>query len=332
MNVGDVPVTEVLAQPDCAAGGGLCKLVYDVTGQEWLAASADTLIAKPARILLIIVVALLVRFLAHRGIRRITRTTGEGRVPGALRPLKERTGSVLKQVGERRRQRSETIGSVLRSVVSLITLSVAVMLILGELGINLAPIVASAGIVGVALGFGAQNLVRDFISGIFMILEDQYGVGDVVDLGEAGGTVEAMGLRVTTLRDVNGVVWYVRNGEVLRVGNKTQGYAQVVLDLPVAHSTDLDSARAAMKEVADGLWQDPDWSEALLEEPQDLGVESITAEGIMLRLQVRTATAEQWRVARELRLRIKERFDSDGIRTPPPYGMLRPDIGPGSTP
>lgn len=329
MNLAGPPVTGLLTQPDCADTGGLCKVIYDVTGQDWLAASAETLIAKPARILLIIVVALLVRYLLHRAIRRITHTTGEGRVPMALRPLTRR-GGVMQQVGERRQQRSETIGSVLRSVVSLITLSVAVMLILGELGINLAPIVASAGIVGVALGFGAQNLVRDFISGIFMILEDQYGVGDVVDLGEATGTVEAMGLRVTTLRDVNGMVWYVRNGEVLRVGNKTQGYAQVVLDLPVAHSTDLDAARGAMKEVADQLWQEPDWSEALLAEPQDLGVESITAEGIMLRLQVRTTTSEQWRVARELRLRIKERFDDEGIRTPPPYGALRPDQGPGA--
>ncbi|MEJ7665313.1 MAG: mechanosensitive ion channel family protein [Hymenobacter sp.] len=330
MNV-ENPVAPVIAQPDCVDGSGnnLCRLVYEVTGQEWLAASADTLIAKPARILLIIVLALVVRYLLHRGIRRITRTTGEGTVPVALRPLRDRTSSVLKQVGERRRQRSETIGSVLRSVVSLITLSVATMLILGELGINLAPIVASAGIVGVALGFGAQNLVRDFISGIFMILEDQYGVGDVVDLGEASGTVEAMGLRVTTLRDMNGMVWYVRNGEILRVGNRTQGYAQVVLDLPVAHSTDLDAARAAMKEVADGLRAEPDWSGAMLADPQDLGVESITAEGITLRLQVQTTTADQWRVARELRLRIKERFDSDGIRTPPPYGAMRPDLGPG---
>ena len=320
----------LLAQPACVdqPGGNLCKLVYEVTGQEWLAASADSLIAKPAKILLIIVVALLVRLMLHRAVRRITRTTGEGMLPVALRPLKERTSSVLKEIGERRRQRSETIGSVLRSVVSLITLSVALMLILGELGINLAPIIASAGIVGVALGFGAQNLVRDFISGIFMVLEDQYGVGDVVDLGEASGTVEAMGLRVTTLRDVNGTVWYVRNGEILRVGNKTQGYAQVVLDLPVAHNTDLDAARAAMKDVADRLWREPEWSDALLEEPQDLGVESITAEGIMLRLQVKTATADQWRVARELRLRIKERFDADGIGTPPPFGTGRSDRGP----
>jgi len=322
-------VTTLLAQPSCVedAGSSLCSVVYDVTGVDWLAAGANALIATPSKIVLIIVVALVVRFLLHRAIRRLTHTSAEGRVPGALRPLKDRTGSVLKHVGERRRQRAETIGSVLRSVVSLLTLSVATMLVLGELGINLAPIIASAGIVGVALGFGAQNLVKDFISGIFMILEDQYGVGDVVDLGEATGSVEAMGLRVTTLRDMNGVVWYVRNGEVLRVGNKTQGWSQVVLDLPVAHDTDLDAARVAMKQVADDLRLDPDWAEAFLGEPEDLGVESITAAGITVRLQVRTTTRDQWRVARELRLRIKERFDADGIRTPPPYPGVTPPPG-----
>ncbi|CAN5655319.1 MAG: mechanosensitive ion channel family protein [Geodermatophilaceae bacterium] len=320
------PGSTLLAQPSCVeeAGSSLCSVVYDVTGVDWLATSADALIATPSKIVLIIVVALVVRFLLHRAIRRLTRTSAEGRAPGALRPLKDRTDSVLKHVGERRRQRAETIGSVLRSVVSLLTLSVATMLVLGELGINLAPIIASAGIVGVALGFGAQNLVKDFISGIFMILEDQYGVGDVVDLGEATGSVEAMGLRVTTLRDMNGMVWYVRNGEVLRVGNKTQGWSQVVLDLPVAHDTDLDAARVAMKQVADDLRLDPEWSEAFLGEPEDLGVESIAAAGITLRLQVRTTTSDQWRVARELRLRIKERFDADGIRTPPPYPGLAP--------
>ncbi|MBA3524301.1 MAG: mechanosensitive ion channel family protein [Geodermatophilaceae bacterium] len=311
----------VLTAQDCLQdnGNSLCRLVYDATGVDWIAESAEAVIATPAKILLIIALALVVRFLLHRAIRRLTLTTAEGTVPPILRPLKSKTASMLVQVGERRRQRAETIGSVLRSVVSLFTLSVAVMLILGELGINLAPIIASAGIVGVALGFGAQNLVKDFISGIFMILEDQYGVGDVVDLGEASGAVEAMGLRVTTLRDVNGTVWYVRNGEVLRVGNRSQGFAQVVLDLPVAHDTDLEAARRAMKEVADALRADPDWQESMLADPEDLGVEAITAQGITLRLVVRVPTTDQWRVARELRLRIKERFDRDGIRTPPAF-------------
>ena len=169
-----------------------------------------------------------------------------------------------------------------------------------------------------ALGFGAQNLVKDFIAGIGIILEDQYGVGDVVDLGEASGTVEAVGLRITRLRDVNGVVWYARNGEILRVGNKSQGYAQVVIDMPVAHDTDLERCRTVMQEVADTMYAEEEWADVLLAEPESLGVEMITAEGVVMRLQVRTTNADQWRVGRELRMRLKERFVAEGIRTPLP--------------
>jgi small conductance mechanosensitive channel len=221
-------------------------------------------------------------------------------------------------VAARRTQRAEAIGSVLRSFASIVIVGIGVVLVLGELGINLAPIVASAGVVGVALGFGAQNLIKDFIAGIGIILEDQYGVGDVVDLGEAIGTVEAVGLRITRLRDVNGVVWYVRNGEVLRVGNKSQGYAQVVIDMPVAHDTDLERARTAMQQVADAMYAEDEWAAVLLAEPESLGVEQITSEGVFLRLQVRSTNADQWRVGRELRMRLKERFVAEGIRTPLP--------------
>jgi small-conductance mechanosensitive channel len=207
---------------------------------------------------------------------------------------------------------------VLRSFASFVVLGIAVVMVLGELGVNLAPILASAGVIGVALGFGAQNLVKDFIAGIGIILEDQYGVGDVVDLGEASGTVEAVGLRITRLRDAHGVVWYVRNGEVLRVGNKSQGYAQVVIDMPVAHDTDLERCRTVMQDVADAMYAEEQWSEVLLAPPESLGVESITAEGVTLRLQVRTTNADQWRVGRELRQRLKERFVAEGFRSPAP--------------
>jgi small conductance mechanosensitive channel len=191
-------------------------------------------------------------------------------------------------------------------------------MVLGELGVNLAPILASAGVIGVALGFGAQNLVKDFIAGIGIILEDQYGVGDVVDLGSTTGTVEAVGLRITRLRDAHGVVWYARNGEILRVGNKSQGYAQVVIDMPVAHDTDLERCRAVMQEVADALQADEDWADLLLAPPESLGAEDVTAQGVVMRVQVRTTSAAQWRVGRELRMRLAERFAAEGIRTPAP--------------
>ncbi len=305
--------------PDCA-DYWLCQKLYDWFGLDWLAENARVLVATPARILLVVLVAVVARALAHRAIRRLTDRTATGAMPTILRPLRNRVAQhdADGQITERRTQRAEAIGSVLRSFASIVVLGIAVVLVLGELGINLAPIVASAGVVGVALGFGAQNLIKDFIAGIGIILEDQYGVGDVVDLGEASGTVEAVGLRITRLRDVNGVVWYVRNGEVLRVGNKSQGFAQVVIDMPVAHDTDLERARTVMQEVADAMYAEEEWAAVLLAEPESLGVEQITAEGVFLRVQVRSTNADQWRVGRELRLRLKERFVAEGIRTPLP--------------
>src|SRR3954447_2041809 len=299
----------------------LCAKVYDWFGLDWLAANADALIATPAKILLIVALAVVVRLLLHRGIRRLTDRTATGAVPTILRPLRNRVPAhrdAVEQITERRTQRAEAIGSVLRSCASILTLGIAVVLVLGEIGVNLAPIIASAGVIGVALGFGAQNLVKDFIAGIGIILEDQYGVGDVVDLGGASGTVEAVGLRITRVRDAHGVVWYVRNGEVVRVGNKSQGFAQVIIDMPVAHDTDLERARSVMQEVADAMYAEDQWDEVLLAQPESLGVESITAAGVTLRLTVRATNADQWRVGRELRQRLNERFVAEGVRAPAP--------------
>ena len=286
--------------------------------ESWVDDNGEALVAVPLRIALILVLAVVARLLVQRGIRRLTERTATGAL---LRPLRKRT-PVAREAGEpvtaRTTQRAEAIGSVLRSFASIVIFGIAVVLVLGELGINLAPIVASAGVVGVALGFGAQNLIKDFIAGIGIILEDQYGVGDVVDLGEASGTVEAVGLRITRLRDAHGVVWYARNGEILRVGNKSQGFAQVVIDMPVAHDTDLERCRAVMQEVADEMYTEGEWAEVLLAEPESLGVEQITAEGVFMRVQVRSTNADQWRVGRELRMRLKERFVLEGIKTPMP--------------
>jgi small conductance mechanosensitive channel len=308
--------------PACAADAtSLCARVWELTGSPWLAGNAGALVETPARILLVLVVAVVTRLLLHRGIRRLTDRTATGAVPSVLRPLRSRVAArrdAGEQLVARRTQRAEAIGSVLRSFSSFVVLGIAVVLVLGQLGIDLAPIVASAGVLGVALGFGAQNLVKDFIAGIGIILEDQYGVGDVVDLGEASGTVEAVGLRITRLRDAHGVVWYARNGEIQRVGNKSQGYAQVVIDMPVAHDTDLERCRTVMQEVADGMYVEPAWSPLLLAPPESLGAEDVTAQGVVMRVQVRSTSDAQWRVGRELRMRLAEAFLAEGIRTPSP--------------
>ena len=201
----------------------------------------------------------------------------------------------------RRVQRAQTMGSLLKSIVTGVVVAVVGTMMLSELGVDIAPIVASAGIIGVALGFGAQTLVKDFLSGIFMIFEDQYGVGDVVDLGEASGTVEAVSLRVTRLRDVNGTVWYVRNGEILRVGNMSQNWARSVLDVNVGYREDLVQVRRVLAEVAHDLWEDDDYRGLIIEEPEVWGVEEIAADGVTVRVTLKTAPMEQWAVAREMR-------------------------------
>jgi len=321
------------AKPSCAAEQGtLCEFVFRVTKQGWLAGSADWLIAKPLQILLIAIGALVIRFLAHRAINRFVNSTSQSPVPKVLRPLRDRAAEhldVSPLSAERRRQRAQTIGSVLRSTSSAVIGVIAFMLILDEVGINLAPLIASAGIVGVAVGFGAQNLVKDFLSGMFMILEDQYGVGDVIDVGEATGTVEAVGLRTTRMRDDFGVVWYVRNGEILRVGNKSQGWSRAILDVPVSYSADLRRAREVLKVAADEVWHDPEYADLIIEEPAVTGVESMSRDGLALRLMVKTKPGEQGTVARELRARIKEHFDAEGIELPYLPGTM---MVPGGTP
>jgi small conductance mechanosensitive channel len=216
-------------------------------------------------------------------------------------------------VAGRRVQRAETMGSLLKSISSIVVFTVFGITAIAELGYPVGPLIASAGVVGVALGFGAQSLVKDFLSGICMIFEDQYGVGDSVDLGEAGGNVEAVGLRVTRVRDVEGTVWYVRNGEIIRVGNQSQNWARTVLDIPVALDQDLHKVQEVLRDVAHDLWDDEDYRHVIIEEPSVWGVQDLTPNWITVRVTLKTAPLEQWAVAREMRQRIKFRFDHEGI-------------------
>jgi small conductance mechanosensitive channel len=308
----------LLIEPKCADGDGWCKVVGKITNNDWLANSAGWIVAKPLTILLILVVAIIVRSIARRLIDRMTRTNGGSKVPALLRPLRERAPQALGTlISERRAQRARTIGSVFKSITSLVVFGTAFMMILAELGVNLAPVLASAGILGVAIGFGAQNVVKDFLSGVFMMLEDQYGVGDVVDVGEASGTVEAVGLRITTMRDVNGTVWYVRNGEILRVGNSSQGFAVAVVDVPIGYGADVEQATELIGTAATQLTEAEPISNDVLEPPEVLGVERVSAaEGIMLRLTVKVRPGRQWAVQRSLRARIVGAFEDAGIQGP----------------
>ena len=282
----------------------------------------DWLLGAPLQIAGIVVGALVIRWLVHRAIARVVlraasaakRVEDPQRRKGA-RVLAGATGAF---VSERRGQRAETVGSVLRSVASFVIFGMAFVTVLDKLGIPIGPLLASAGVAGVALGFGAQSLVRDFLSGIFMILEDQYGVGDMIDTGEAVGTVEEMSLRVTKLRDSSGVVWYVRNGEILRVGNHSQGWSTAIVDVEVAYNEDISRVQSVIREVADAMAEDEAWVEKIVDDPVIAGVESVTSNAVTIRVVVKCTVNDHFGVQRELRERIKAAFDRDNIRVPVP--------------
>jgi small-conductance mechanosensitive channel len=299
--------------PSCS-NNGFCEFVYEQTKITWLAESSYWVLVKPLTIVMIIVLAFLVRLIVHRAIDRLIKhTVSESETGGSLlRPLRRRLPNALTAPWERRNQRARALGSVLRSIASAVVFSISAMLVLGEIGLNLGPLLASGGIAGLAIGFGAQNLVKDFIAGLFMLLEDQYGIGDVIDIGETVGTVEAVGLRITTIRDASGVVWYVRNGEIVRVGNKSQGWAVVNIDVPVGFVA-VDQATAVLRAAAAEVAEDPEFVDDFIEPPTVLGVEQLTVEGAVLRTTVKTSTEAQWRVGRELRRRLTEALEKAGI-------------------
>jgi small conductance mechanosensitive channel len=278
----------------------------------------EDVVAGALGVLLIVVLAVVARWLLNRAIDRVVRRASKGAVPGVLRHGK--AGGFLNELrpgaNARRMQRAEAMGSLLKSIVTGVIGGLAVLMVLDRVGLPIGPLLTGAGILGVAVGFGAQTLVKDFLSGVFMILEDQYGVGDVIDLGEASGTVEAVGLRVTRLRDVSGTVWYVRNGEVLRVGNLSQNWARSVLDITVGYESDLDHVQEILKQVAHEVYEDPAFAGDILEEPEVPGIERFDKDGPVLRVLVKTAPLKQWDVSRALRERIKIRFDAAGIRIP----------------
>jgi moderate conductance mechanosensitive channel len=215
-------------------------------------------------------------------------------------------------IPQRRQQRAEAIGSVLLSFATAAIFSIAGLMVLAELGIQLAPLLASAGIAGIALGFGAQTLVKDLLAGLFMLLEDQYGVGDAVDVGEASGIVESVGLRITSIRDTRGVLWHVRNGEIVRVGNKSQGWALGIIDIPIGFAR-VDDTTKVLQDAAEAFASDPAWSKDLIDPPAVLGVERVGVDGAVLRVTVKTTTESAALVGRELRTRLTTALGESGV-------------------
>lgn len=283
---------------------------------DWLMDHWDGAVVRPLQILLILALAWLLRRIVHRMIRHTVGRMTQARPARRVRDRPGRVATVDPATagnGERRHQRAEAVGSVLRSASSVIIYGIAILSVLQLLGLPLTSVIASAGIAGAALAFGAQNLVKDFLAGIAMLMEDQYGVGDVIDAGPASGTVEEVGLRITRIRDSGGVIWYIRNGEIIRIGNKTQGWAVATLDIPVAYGEDLGRVNSLISDTVRELAEDPDWRAKILEPPEVLGIESLTTETVTIRVTITTPPLVHTEVARELRGRLKAAFDAAGI-------------------
>lgn len=267
---------------------------------DWREVAADAV-----RIAVILVLA----FLTYRVVKFATRRLQ--REVDAEDPFDKR----------RREQRLRTVASLLNSVAAAVIAGLALLMVLSTF-IEIGPLLATAGVAGLAISFGAQSLVKDVLTGIFLMVEEQFGIGDVVRIKDVTGLVERITLRTTVLRDVEGTVHVIPNGEITLLSNLTKGWSKAVLDLGVAYREDVDRVLAVIREECGKLWRDEEWSEIILEEPEVPGVQALADSAVVLRVIFKTLPLKQWDVAREYRRRIKRRFDDEGIEIPFPHTTI----------
>lgn len=324
--------------------GIACQLVWDVSHNLRAASFTNAFLNGPVklglRIAFVVMLGLILRAILVRIIRRITERAAQGPV-APLRPMTrvrrwrarrrtagaEVTAAVApgqpdaavtpELVEERRRQRLRALDTILTSAISVVIFTIVGLQVLTDMDIDLTPLLASASVAGVAIGFGAQSMVKDYLAGILMLIEDQYGVGDVITIGEITGTVEAVSLRTTRVRDVGGVVWHIPNGSFDQVGNESQGWARAVIDYPIPYAADLGRVRPLLDKAATELWSDPHWHAVMLEKPEVWGAQEISTDDVTMRVVVRTHPLRQWELEREMRSRIKSALDAAGIARAP---------------
>jgi small-conductance mechanosensitive channel len=269
---------------------------------------------RPLKVAVVIVIAFVASHLTRRAIRRfVSRVQGEPARQALTALVEGQTPEDTQPLRLRRAQRAETVAALLCSIASMVIWLMAFMTILNQVGIELGPLIAGASIAGVAISFGAQNLVRDFLAGVFVLLEDQYGVGDLVDAGPATGRVEAVSLRSTQLRDLHGTLWHIPNGQVNRIGNFSQGWSQAILDVEVSEDADIGEATKVIEQAAAQIKNDPDLGPRIMADPEVWGVERITDGAAAIRLVVRTTPRARWRVERELRAAVKQALEKKKV-------------------
>jgi small conductance mechanosensitive channel len=290
----------------------LTDFVNSVTSASWFTGALSSMIT----IILIVISSLFLRGLLVRSVRRVVWTIADHHT------REDQDSATAAIAAARKAQRVKTLGSLFNNLVNIIVLGIMFLLILTELGVNLAPLLASASILGAALAFGAQSLVADFMSGIFILMEDQYGVGDVVDVGDASGTVEDVQLRITKIRSIDGTLWFVRNGQIMRVGNMSQDYSKVVLDIGVSYNSDVALAKEVLNRVAQDFATAPETRDMVLETPEVLGVQALAPDSIQIRLVITTPPGDQWGASRVLREQIKEALTAAGVEIPLPQSVM----------
>jgi len=259
------------------------------------------------QILLILVIGIVVRFGIKRSLRVFIKRVVALRTDG---------GGV--EEASRRSLRADTLIQLAHSITSVVVIGIVLLLILGQLGINLAPLLAGAGVAGIAIGFGAQTFVKDLLVGISVLAEDQYGVGDVINFGEGSGTVESMTLKSTRVRALDGTLWHLPNGEIARVANMTQGWSRVILDVGVAYASEITFVHERIQEVLDSLALTDGVGSKFLEAPEIWGVQDLGENSIVIRVAIKVLPGEHWQITRILRAAIKEKFDASNIEIPFP--------------
>jgi len=265
-------------------------------------------------------------WLRTSGLRILLIAIGSILVIRLLRAVANRILGLMAASGEpvitEREKRSRTVASLLRTGGTTLVLVIAGMMVFREIGLDITPILAGAGVAGFAIGFGAQGLIKDVIAGFFILLEDQFHVGDVIQAAGVSGQVEQVTLRLTIIRDLQGTVHFIPNGEIKVVSNLTKEWARAVLEIGVGYEEDVDRVIALLSQVGRSMAEDEVFGKLLVEPPQVLGVEALAESQVTIRVLAKTFPLKQWEVARELRRRIKVRFDQEGIQTPYPHRVV----------
>jgi len=293
----------------CADLGPVCNLLDQWTGNEALSSTLAWFLGTPVKAAIIVLGALLLNRFMKRTIQRLMDRLGSASEDASDALVSERAR-------ERSSQRADTIGSLLRSLSTGLIFGIAALMILELIGISVIPIIASAGVLGLAIGFGAQSVVEDFLRGLFMLGEDQFGVGDRVDVGAVNGYIERVTLRTTIIKDPNGTMWHIPNSEINYVANETQDSSRAVVEVALAYDTDIDQAMEVLGAAANAACSDPEWEDKVASPPQVRGIQDLKYDDLSIRVQVWVDSGARRQFERHLRKCLKQGLDTAGVIHP----------------